>query len=240
MAQNIYDNEAFFQGYSQFPRSREGLAAAYEWPSLRAMLPDVTGLRVLDLGCGFGFFARWAVENGAAAVTGIDLSEKMLAEATARSQGLPIVYRQADLETLDLAGETYDLVFSSLAVHYVADFPGLLTTIRAALADGGHFVFSTEHPIYAARSEPEWAGDRVFQLRDYLVEGPKQTSWIVDGVVKHHRVISTIIRNLHATGFDLADIEEWGPNDDLIAAQPDFIEHRIRPMFLLVAARAEP
>lgn len=240
MAQNIYDDEAFFEGYSQFPRSREGLAAAYEWPSLRAMLPDVRGLRVLDLGCGFGGFARWAVENGATAVTGIDLSEKMLAEAQNRSAGMPIIYRRADLDTLDLGGESYDLVFSSLAVHYVTDFGRLLAVLRGALSDGGHFVFSTEHPIYAARYDPEWAGDRIYQMRDYLVEGPRTTSWIVDGVVKHHRVISTMIRALHRAGFALSDIEEWGPDDALIARQPDFIEHRIRPMFLLVAARAEP
>lgn len=239
MAQNIYDDAAFFAGYSQFPRSREGLAAAYEWPALRAMLPDVRGLRILDLGCGFGAFARWAVENGAAEVTGIDLSEKMLAEAARRGPGLPIRYERGDLDELDLAGRSFDLVFSSLAVHYVADFERLLRTIHAALPHGGRFVFSTEHPLYAARANPEWSEDGAFRLRDYLVEGPRTTQWVVDGVVKHHRVISTMIRALHGTGFSLADIEEWGPDDALLASHPDFIEHRIRPMFLLLAARAE-
>jgi len=79
MPQNIYDNPEFFAGYSQFLRSREGLAGAPEWPTLRSMLPPMAGLRVLDLGCGFGAFARWAREVGAAHVLGVDLSEKMLA-----------------------------------------------------------------------------------------------------------------------------------------------------------------
>ena len=40
MAQNIYDNPAFFEGYAQLPRSVQGLDGAPEWPALRAMLPD--------------------------------------------------------------------------------------------------------------------------------------------------------------------------------------------------------
>lgn len=64
MAQNIYDREDFFAGYSQLGRSVEGLEGAAEWPALRAMLPDVGGLRVVDLGCGFGWFCRWAREHG--------------------------------------------------------------------------------------------------------------------------------------------------------------------------------
>ena len=54
MAQNIYDNDDFFAKYSTFRRQVEGLDGAPEWASLRAMLPDMRGLRVLDLGCGFG------------------------------------------------------------------------------------------------------------------------------------------------------------------------------------------
>ena len=54
MAQNIYDDPAFFAGYGEFPRSREGLAGTSEWPAFRALLPAVAGKQVIDLGCGFG------------------------------------------------------------------------------------------------------------------------------------------------------------------------------------------
>ncbi len=83
MAQNIYDNDEFFAGYARLPRSVAGLDGAPEWPALRALLPDLRGCRVLDLGCGYGWFCRWAREAGAAAVLGIDVSEKMLARARA-------------------------------------------------------------------------------------------------------------------------------------------------------------
>lgn len=52
MTQNIYDDLDFFEGYSRLERSIHGLDGAPEWPALRALLPEVTGLRVLDLGCG--------------------------------------------------------------------------------------------------------------------------------------------------------------------------------------------
>src|SRR5215469_1030360 len=78
MTQNIYDDDDFFRGYCRLPRSVDGLDAAPEWPALRALLPELQGLRVLDLGCGFGWFCHWAREQGAASVLGIDVSENML------------------------------------------------------------------------------------------------------------------------------------------------------------------
>src|SRR5688572_19411950 len=100
MTQNIYDNEAFFEGYSRLLRSVEGLDGAPEWPALRALLPDLRGRSVLDLGCGFGWFCRWAREQGAARVVGVDVSEKMLERATATTNDPAITFTRADLEQI--------------------------------------------------------------------------------------------------------------------------------------------
>src|SRR5690348_8544133 len=108
MTQNIYDNDDFFRGYSGLPRSVEGLEAAAEWPALRALLPEFEGLSVLDLGCGFGWFCRWARERGAASVLGIDVSEKMLARATAATQDPAITYTRADMERLELPPASFN------------------------------------------------------------------------------------------------------------------------------------
>lgn len=97
MTQNIYDDPAFFEGYRRLPRSVNGLAGAPEWPSLRALLPDVNGLRVVDLGCGFGWFCRWARQRGAARVLGLDASQKMLERAKADTADPAIVYERVDL-----------------------------------------------------------------------------------------------------------------------------------------------
>ncbi len=83
VAQNIYDDAGFFEGYSGLPQSMKGLDGAPEWPSPRALLPDMTARSVVDLGCGFGWFCSWAATAGAADVLGIDLSSNMLARAAA-------------------------------------------------------------------------------------------------------------------------------------------------------------
>src|SRR4029077_20747627 len=119
MTQNIYDDDKFFEGYSRLPRSVEGLDGAPEWPALRAMLPDLHGRKVLDLGCGFGWVCRWARGQGAAQILGIDVSEKMLARARAATQDSAITYARADMEQLELTPGSFDLVYSSLPLPYV-------------------------------------------------------------------------------------------------------------------------
>ncbi len=241
MSQNVYDNPDFFERYARLARSTEGLAGAPEWPTLQSLLPPMDDLRVLDLGCGFGWFSRWARAAGARSVVGIDLSERMLARARAETSDSRIRYVRADLDTVDLEPARFDLVFSSLALHYLNDLPLLVGKIRRALRDNGHFVFSVEHPIFLAPSEPGWqtlrSGVQIWPLDRYLEEGPRVVNWLVDGVTKQHRTIATYLNVLAADGFAIRRIEEWGPSSEQIAEHPEWAVERNRPYFLLVAAQ---
>ena len=241
MAQNIYDQPDFFAGYSQLGRSIDGLEGAAEWPALRAMLPEVGGLRIVDLGCGFSWFCRWAHEHGASYVLGLDLSEKMLARARAAGPDTGITYERADLDKLDLPQDSFDLAYSSLALHYVEDVARLFRTVHQALSPGGHFVFTTEHPIYMAPARPGWAidaeGRRTWPVDRYLVEGPRKTDWLAKGVVKHHRTVGTTLNALIRSGFAIEHVEEFCPTDAQITARPELAEELDWPMFLLVSAR---
>ncbi|MCA0030966.1 class I SAM-dependent methyltransferase [Mesorhizobium sp. B263B2A] len=241
MAQNIYDQPDFFAGYSQLGRSVEGLEGAAEWPALRAMLPEVAGTRIVDLGCGFGWFCRWAHENGAREILGLDLSEKMLARARAASRDTGITYERADLDQLSLPQGAFDLAYSSLALHYVEDVARLFETVHRALSPGGHFVFSTEHPIYMAPTKPGWLSDaegrKTWPVDQYLVEGPRKTDWLAKGVVKYHRTMGTTLNSLIRSGFTIEHVEDFCPTAEQIAARPELAEELERPMFLLVSAR---
>jgi ubiquinone/menaquinone biosynthesis C-methylase UbiE len=240
MAQNIYDDDEFFAGYARLPRSVEGLDGAPEWPALQALLPDLHGRNVLDLGCGYGWFCRWAREAGAAEVLGIDVSEKMLARARTDTADAAITYQRADMESLALPAEAFDLAYSSLALHYVENPGGLLAQVYRSLVPTGRLVFSTEHPIFSAPAEHKWtldpAGQKIWPLNNYLDEGPRTTNWLVPGVIRHHRTIATTINLLLRAGFAIAHLDEWGPTEAQIAAHPSWADERHRPPFLIVAA----
>jgi ubiquinone/menaquinone biosynthesis C-methylase UbiE len=207
---------------------------------LRALLPDLGGLRVLDLGCGFGWFSRWARQTGASQVLGIDVSRKMLSRARVETHDLGICYRRADLERLRLQTSSFELVFSSLALHYVKNLDGLMAKVRRSLVAGGSLVFSVEHPIYTAPSSPRWctaAGRRFWPVDGYLEEGPRSTDWLAKGVIKQHRTLATYINMLLRLGFSISQVNEWGPTRRQTASQPGWADERERPAFLLVAAR---
>jgi len=240
VAQNIYDDQAFFDEYARLPRSVHGLDAAPEWPTLRDLIGDVVGPRVVDLGCGYGWFCRWAADAGASSVRGIDLSERMLARATSWP-GSPagVRYERQDLDHLDLPLGSFDLAYSSLTLHYLLDLDRFLATVHDALVPGGRFVFSAEHPLYTAPSVPHFVdgpdGREVWPLDRYLDEGPRTTDWLAPGVVKQHRTVATYVTSLLGAGFGLDRIVEWGPGLEQVEAEPDWAVERDRPPFLLMA-----
>jgi SAM-dependent methyltransferase len=239
--QNIYDDPGFFAAYSRIDRSVAGLDGAPEWPVLRALLPPMAGRRVVDLGCGFGWFARWAAMEGAASVLGLDLSTNMLDRARADTAAtLPVTYARVDLDELVLDPATFDLAYSSLALHYLADLPRFLGVVHDALVPGGALVFSAEHPILTAPSHPAFVdgpdGGRVWPLDGYLDEGPFTTDWLAEGVEKQHRTVATYVNDLVGAGFTVDRIEEWSPSPAQVEARADWADERQRPYFLLVVA----
>ena len=240
MAQNIYDNPAFFEGYAQLPRSVDGLNGAPEWPALKSMLPDLHGKSVIDLGCGYGWFCRAARELGAFAVTGVDISEKMLARAAELTHDDGIVYQRSDLESLAMKANSFDLVYSSLALHYLPDIAPLFATLQQALVPGGTLVFSAEHPIYTAPLQQGWRvddqGQKSWPVSHYQQEGERVSNWFAEGVIKQHRKLSSWINALIAAGFVLEQLDEWGPSAEQIVQQPALDEEKERPMIFLLRA----
>jgi SAM-dependent methyltransferase len=165
----------------------------------------------------------------------------MLAQARSFGTDPAITYERADLERLNLPEGTFDLAYSSLVLHYIADAGQLFAEVHRALTPGGWFVFSTEHPIFMAPSKPGWAVDserrKTWPVDLYLVEGKRVTGWFVNGVVKHHRLLSTTINLLISAGFTIRHLEEFCPTSAQIAVRTELLEEREWPMFLLVSAQ---
>lgn len=240
MAQNIYDDPDFFAAYGDLSRQRNGLAGAPEWPTMRAMLPaSLDGARVLDLGCGYGWISRWAEQAGADRVVAVDVSERMLARAAEFDDAGRIEYVRADLDRFEPVDE-FDIVVSSLTVHYLADLDRLLGSIAAVTSTGARLVVSCEHPIYLAPADPRFSEGPQFSewpVSRYHLEGARRTSWLgASGVVKYHRKIDTYFRSLTGAGFEVTDIVEWGPSGDDLAEHPEWTIELERPMLLLLGA----
>lgn len=138
--ENKYDDDIFFQKYSQMSRSQQGLAGAGEWETLRKLLPDFKDKRVLDLGCGYGWHCIYAMEHGASSVVGVDISHKMLEVAKEKTHFPQVEYKCCAIEDVEFPEESFDVILSSLAFHYVADYEILVKKIYRILKSGGKLV----------------------------------------------------------------------------------------------------
>ncbi|KAI0126022.1 S-adenosyl-L-methionine-dependent methyltransferase [Xylariales sp. AK1849] len=222
--QNIYDTADFFDEYIKLDRQ------VVTW----------RGLRNLDLGCRMGWFARWAQENGASHVHGVDLSENMLEKARSMTRVDGIEYEKADLDELKLPEGDYDLVFSSLTFHYLVNLPALVKDIQKSLKPKGRFVFSVEHPLFLGPTRggfiTDEEGRKIWPMDAYNREGLRIRNWFVEGVRKQHRTLGTYINILLSAGFELTDFVDWCPTEEEVEKHPGWETEYIRPTFLLMGA----
>lgn len=241
MQENQYDNPVFFEKYSQMPRSKEGLNGAGEWETLKGLLPDFAGKRVLDLGCGYGWHCIYALEQGAKSVTGIDLSEKMLAVAREKTRSPQARYLRMPIEEIDFAENSFDIVLSSLALHYVASFEEVAKRVSRCLTAGGAFVFSAEHPVFTAHGTQDWYYDAEgkilhFPVDNYFYEGERTARFLGEEVVKYHKTLTTYLDGLLTNGFEIRRVAEPQPPAHMMELEGMRDEMR-RPMMLIVSAR---
>lgn len=181
----------------------ESLTASPDAEVLRLVGP-VEGLRLLDLACGHGRFARFFARQGAR-VVGIDLSGPLLDEARAAEHREPlgITYLQADATApgtpwVTLAGETFDVVVCSFGLSDIDDLDGALATAARVLRSGGHFVFSLLHPCFPGWREDgssSWQPGRgYYQEGLWFTHAPSST--LRQRVGSNHRMLSTYLNAL--------------------------------------------
>jgi len=237
---NIYDNHKFFEAYADMPRSKDGLRSAGEWHQLRPLFPDLKGKTVLDLGCGYGWHCKFAVQNGAAAVLGIDGSRRMIERAIAENADERIEYRVGNLEEYTYPEAAYDLVISNLVLHYAVDLAEIYQKVYRTLREGGCFLFNMEHPVFTAGVGQDWIyGDDgtplYWPVDQYFYPGKRETNFLGHMVEKQHHTLTQILNTLLQTGFRIEAVEEAAPPRDMMHL-PGMKDEMRRPMMLLVKA----
>lgn len=238
---NEYEKKEFFDQYARMARSREGLSAAGEWHQLKPLFPDLTGKSVLDLGCGYGWHCRFAKEQGASEVLGIDLSQRMIGEARRRNSGEGITYRVCGIEEYEYPEHAWDCVVSNLALHYIEDLEEIFQKVHRTLKTGGIFLFNIEHPVFTAGAGQDWiygedGKPQYWPVDDYFFPGERRTHFLGCDVRKQHHTLTQILMGLLKSGFVLEAVEEAEPSEEMMDI-PEMKDELRRPMMLLVRAR---
>jgi SAM-dependent methyltransferase len=212
--------------------------ALYERPAMLGLLPPVDGRRILEAGCGAGWYTEQLLMRGAR-VTALDASAALVDHTRRRIAALSSpVHVRADVRVADLrqplafaADGSFDGVVSALVMHYLRDWSTALAEFRRVLAPGGWLLFSTHHPAADAADLKE--GD------DYFDVVQMEDCWKDIGTVRFYRRSLTAIGGaLAGAGLGIERIVEPRPTEAFRAARPDAYERLLRrPEFILFLAR---
>lgn len=243
-AQNIYDEQGFYQEYIAMRETHLNANDLLEIPVMKQLLPDLKGKTVLDLGCGYGEMSKYFVEKGAKRVVACDISNNMIALAEKVNHDEKIEYKVFPMEELSSMKEKFDIVFSSLAFHYIEDFDKLIKDIYNRLNINGILLFSQEHPLVTAtklsnkdNKKLDINGKRFFLLSDYNVVGKREVDWNVSGVIKYHRNFTTTINTLIDNHFEILHVEESTARPEAVEKVEKYKYQNDKPYFLFVKVK---
>lgn len=116
-----------------------------------AALRDITGRRVLVVGCNRGIDCAYFMEVGAASCVGLDVMDEIGIEYEAAA----VTYIKASAEAMPLEDKRFDLVFAYATLEHVPDIRSAFAEMVRVLAPGG-FVYSAAAPLWHVRSGPHW------------------------------------------------------------------------------------
>jgi SAM-dependent methyltransferase len=193
-------------------------------PALLSVLPELTGLNILDAGCGTGWFTKYFVSQGAI-VTGLDVSQEMVERTKARVPNAVVI--QANLaEPLPFADKTFDLILCSLSLQYLESWSSTFTEFNRILKPNGLFVFSVHHPF----EEFKLSGENYFATEERKRKG---------GQVSFRRSLSVMSETLHQTGFVIERMLEPLPDPAYADTDPEGYEGLLKfPGLLVVRAKS--
>lgn len=203
----------------------------YERPATISLIGDVSGKRVLEVGCGSGPLTKWLVDNGAEVVA-CDVSAEMLEIARSR------VGDDAELHHHDLAepltfldDRSVDLVVASLVFHYLRDWVTPLRELHRVLRPSGSVVMSIHHPAWDWRNHCPENYFAIVQVSEVWVKPHPVTFW--------RRPLTAATEAINKAGFLIDRLVEAMPIPELetqdgsafreLTTEPFLMHLRLRP-----------
>jgi ubiquinone/menaquinone biosynthesis C-methylase UbiE len=224
-------------------------------PAFFKMLPNIKGLKGLDIGCGEGYNTRIAAEKGAI-LTAIDLSETFikLAEKIEKDHPLGIKYQIASALNLPFPANHFDFIMATMSLMDVADNEKAITEAFRVLKPGGFFQFSISHPFSTGRWkwERDESGRKIaLTVNDYFnhIDGEIE-EWIFGAAPKEitdnmekfrvprfHHTLADWLNMLIKSGFILEEFCEPHIEDEALKEHPEEYDSLIVPLFLIIRCR---
>jgi len=248
------------KSWVEFVRSGKNYYSEYlNGPALKRMIGDVEGKKVLDIGCGEGYFSRFFAKTGAE-VTGIDLSDALVKAAVDEEERHPlgIKYFAADAANLNmLKSESFDIAFCYMALLDIRNYEGAISEVSRVLKTRGRFVVLMEHPCFTLFRVLD--GKVVSGWETHLSEdGSKKYLyyWIADYLRSHsyivewkhnrlpssfvttgfHRPLSDYVNALTKHGLAITRLDEPQPLEEGVRAHPPMKKHYRVPQSVVIEA----
>ena len=225
-------------------------------PAFMNMLPDVTGLRGLDVGCGEGHNTRLVAQRGAR-LAALDIAGRFIrfAQAQEALEPLGITYLRASTVEMPLADASFDFVMATMSMMDVPEQDRAVREVARVLKPGGFFQFSILHPCFMT-PRFKWVldetGQRVaMECGDYFnQEQGTIEEWIFGSapdelkerfakfrIPRFFHTLSTWLNMLCAAGLSIEETAEPFAGDDSIAIHPKLASTRVIACFLHLRCR---
>lgn len=186
-------------------------------PNLERLISFKPGLKILDLGCGTGFFAR-AWQKKGVVVTGVDNSKEMIAIAKKSDPTGNYQYGSADNLTM-VKPKSVDAITIILALQNMEKLAMVTKECARVLVPGGSVYIVINHPCFRVprKSSWEWNADKTTQFRrvdTYLSEAKLAIQMHPgsnpnDQTVSFHRPLQTYFKLLGKSDLAVIRLEEW-------------------------------
>ncbi len=228
-------------------------------PIFLSILPEITGMKGLDIGCGEGYNTRCLAERGAQ-VTGIDIAPTFIryAEEEEQRNSNGITYQIASALELPFEDHTFDFVVAFMSLMDVPDHGRALQEAFRVLKPGGFIQFSITHPCFSTPNH--WwinndSGEHIaMAVSNYFQEeGGQVEKWLFAAappeirkstppfeVPIFHRTLSNWCNTIIRVGFILELFHEPVASDELIENIPWLEDTRVCPQFLIIRGRKSP
>lgn len=204
-----------------------------EHPAIRSRIGDVSGLSVLDAGCGPGFLIRDLIQGGASSVVGFDVSPTMVRIAQHRAGSKAEIFVSDLAAPIPLEDASFDLIVSSLAIDYVRDWSVPLKEFHRLLKTDGRLIFSVQHPM----GSYEWfRPPSAFGVHYCEVAWSGFTAEPVT-VPDYYRSFEEIINPIVSANFKITGLHETKPIETLREVNPKKYERGMTfPTFIVIEA----